>query len=87
MVQITTVDASTIEKMVHKLDELSKQSTVIDRRVRANEFMKLLSIEKDKFYGMIKCGEIENPIRLSPKDVFWYASYVKKKVEEHKKVI
>ena len=49
--------------------------------------MKLLSIEKDKFYGMIKCGEIENPIRLSPKDVFWYASYVKKKVEEHKKVI
>lgn len=46
--------------------------------------MLLLSIEKDKFYGMVEAGEIEQPVRLSKHDVFWYASYVKKKVEEHK---
>lgn len=56
----------------------------IDRRVRAKEFMDLLAIGKDKFYNMIKAGEIRQPIRLSEKDVFWYASYVKDKVEEHK---
>ncbi|WP_159725648.1 helix-turn-helix transcriptional regulator [Acinetobacter proteolyticus] len=70
--------------MVSKLDELTKQNTFIDRRVRAKEFMLLLSIEKDKFYGLVDAGEIEQPIRLSKHDVFWYASYVKKKVEEHK---
>lgn len=85
MVQPITIDASLITNMVHKIDELSQHSTFIDRRVRADEFMQLLSIEKDKFYGMIKSGDVEQPIRLSPKDVFWYASYVKKKVEEHKK--
>lgn len=85
MVQQVTLEANIVAKIVHKLDELTKQSTVIDRRVRADEFMQLLSIEKDKFYGMIKAGEIKQPVRLSCKDVFWYASYVKEKVEEHKK--
>lgn len=47
--------------------------------------MALLSVGKTKFYKMIKRGEIAEPIRLSEKDVFWYASYVKDKVEEHKK--
>ena len=56
----------------------------IDRRIRAKEFMQLLSIGKDKFYSMVNCGDIRQPIRLSEKDVFWYSSYVKNKVEEHK---
>jgi len=56
----------------------------IDRRVRAKEFMQLLAIGKDKFYNMINTGDIQQPIRLSEKDVFWYSSYVKNKVEEHK---
>ena len=56
----------------------------IDRRIRAKEFMQLLSIGKDKFYNMINTGDIQQPIRLSDKDVFWYASYVKQKVEELK---
>jgi prophage regulatory protein len=56
----------------------------IDPRIRAKEFMALLSVGKTKFYNMIKRGEIAEPIRLSEKDVFWYASYVKDKVEEHK---
>ena len=56
----------------------------IDRRIRAKEFMQLLSIGKDKFYNMINTGDIQQPIRLSDKDVFWYSSYVKNKVEEHK---
>lgn len=46
--------------------------------------MQLLSIGKDKFYNMINTGDIQQPIRLSDKDVFWYSSYVKNKVEEHK---
>lgn len=56
----------------------------IDRRVRAKEFMQLLAIGHAKFYKMIKQGEIKEPIRESKIDVFWYASYVKSKVEEHK---
>ena len=56
----------------------------IDRRVRAKEFMMLLSIGRDKFYNLINSGDIKQPIRLSEKDVFWYSSHVKNKVEEHK---
>lgn len=56
----------------------------IDRRVRAKEFMILLAIGKDKFYNLVNSGEIKQPIRLSDQDMFWYSSYVKNKVEEHK---
>ena len=56
----------------------------IDRRVRAKEFMQLLSIKKDVFYSRVKNGEIKQPVRLNKKDVFWHESYVKQKVEEHK---
>ena len=56
----------------------------IDRRIRAKEFMQLLSIGKDKFYNLVNCGDIQQPVRLTEKDVFWYSSYVKNKVEEHK---
>ncbi|VXA55368.1 conserved hypothetical protein [Acinetobacter proteolyticus] len=84
MSQAINMDMDILKSMVSKLDELTKQNTFIDRRVRAKEFMLLLSIEKDKFYGLVDAGEIEQPIRLSKHDVFWYASYVKKKVEEHK---
>ena len=57
---------------------------IIDRRIRAKEFMQLMAIGKDKFYSLVNSGEIRQPIRLSEKDVFWYSSYVKNKVEEHK---
>lgn len=56
----------------------------IDRRIRAKEFMQLLAVEKDKFYKLIKSGEISEPIKVSDRDIFWYSSYVKEKVEEHK---
>lgn len=56
----------------------------IDNRIRAKEFMKLLSIKKSAFYEMVKTGQIQQPIRLSKKDVFWHESYVKCKVEEAK---
>ena len=56
----------------------------IDRRVRAKEFMTLLSIGRTKFYRMIKKGEIPQPTRVSEKEVFWYESSVKKVVEKHK---
>ena len=56
----------------------------IDRRVRANDFMKLLSVGKTKFYRMLKQGELPEPIRLSEKDVFWHESQVKKEVEKYK---
>ena len=56
----------------------------IDRRIRAKEFKKLLGIGKDKFYGLVGSGGIQQPIRISDRDVFWYSSYVKNKVEEHK---
>lgn len=56
----------------------------IDRRVRAKEFMTLLSIGRTKFYRMIKKGEIPQPIRISEKEVFWHESSVKKVVEKHK---
>ena len=56
----------------------------IDRRVRAKEFMELLSIKKDAFYTKVKSGEIKQPVRINKKDVFWHESYVKLKVEEHK---
>ena len=56
----------------------------IDRRIRAKEFMQLLGIGKDKFYALVNSGDIKQPVRLSEKDVFWYSSYVKNKVEEHK---
>lgn len=56
----------------------------IDRRVRAKEFMELLSVSREKFYKMINQGKIQQPVRISERDVFWYSSYVKDKVEEHK---
>lgn len=56
----------------------------IDRRVRAKEFMTLLSIKKDAFYGRVNSGEIQQPVRINKKDVFWHESYVKQKVEEYK---
>ena len=56
----------------------------IDRRVRAKEFMQLLSIGREKFYKLIKTGKIQQPIHESDRDVYWYASYVKEKVEEYK---
>lgn len=56
----------------------------IDNRIRATQFMNLLSVGRSKFYKMVRSGEIEQPQRYSEKDVFWYASYVKKKVEEYK---
>lgn len=58
---------------------------IIDRRIRAKEFMQLLSVGRAKFYKMIKTGEIQNPVRLSDFDVFWYESDVKKEVEKYKK--
>ena len=42
----------------------------IDHRIRAKEFMQLLAIGKDKFYNMINAGDIQQPVRLSDKDVF-----------------
>lgn len=56
----------------------------IDRRIRAKEFMLLLGIQKSKFYNLINDGEIAKPIEASKSDKFWYESYVKSKVEEHK---
>ncbi|ANC36546.1 AlpA family phage regulatory protein [Acinetobacter baumannii] len=56
----------------------------IDRRVRAKEFMALLSIKKDAFYDRVNSGEIPQPIRINKKDVFWYESVVKKEVEKFK---
>ncbi|EXE17205.1 prophage CP4-57 regulatory family protein [Acinetobacter baumannii 1106579] len=50
----------------------------IDRRVRAKEFMMLMSIGRTKFYRMIKNGEIPQPIKVSEKEVFWHESSVKK---------
>ncbi|HAV6248577.1 TPA: transcriptional regulator [Acinetobacter baumannii] len=38
----------------------------------------------DKFYEWVNSGKIKQPIRVSEKDVFWYSSYVKQKVEEYK---
>jgi len=46
--------------------------------------MALLSVGRTKFYEVVKRGEIAEPVPLSEKDVFWYASYVKDKVEEYK---
>jgi len=46
--------------------------------------MPLLSVGRTKFYNMINRGEIAELVRLSEKDFFWYASFVKDKVEEHK---
>lgn len=56
----------------------------IDRRIRATEFMELLSIGRTKFYRMIKKGEIPQPIRVSDREVFWHESSVKEVVEKHK---
>lgn len=56
----------------------------IDRRVRASEFMHLMSVGKTKFYNMIKDGEVPKPIKLSEKEVFWYESIVKQEVEKYK---
>lgn len=56
----------------------------IDRRIRATEFMQLMSIGRTKFYRMIKKGEIPQPIRVSGKEVYWHESSVKKVVEKHK---
>ncbi|MEG1695799.1 MAG: AlpA family phage regulatory protein [Acinetobacter sp.] len=58
----------------------------IDKRVRASEFMSLLSVGRTKFYRMLKHGEIPEPVRLSEKDVFWYEAQVKKEVEKYKPV-
>lgn len=84
MSQAVNIDVDILKSMASKLDELTRQNTIIDRRIRAKEFMLLLSIEKDKFYGMVEAGEIEQPVRLSKHDVFWYASYVKKKSKNTK---
>ncbi|MDG3555304.1 AlpA family phage regulatory protein [Acinetobacter bereziniae] len=56
----------------------------IDRRVRAKEFMALLSIKKDAFYSRVNSGQIPQPVRINKKDVFWYESVVKKEVEKFK---
>ena len=56
----------------------------IDKRVRASEFMNLLSVGRTKFYRMLKRGELPAPVRLSEKDVFWHESQVKKEVEKYK---
>ena len=56
----------------------------IDRRIRAKEFMYYLGVGQNKFYSMISEGDIKQPVKLSERDVFWYLSYVKEKVEEHK---
>ncbi|WP_338562457.1 helix-turn-helix transcriptional regulator [Acinetobacter sp. KS-LM10] len=56
----------------------------IDRRVRASEFMRLMSVGRTKFYRMIQDGEVPAPVRLSDKEVFWYESIVKKEVEKFK---
>ena len=58
----------------------------IDRRIRAKEFMALLSIGRTKFYRMIKTGELPQPSRVSEKEVFWHESSVKKVVEKHKEI-
>ena len=60
------------------------QQTNIDKRVRASEFMNLLSVGRTKFYRMLKRGELPKPIKLSEKDVFWHESQVKKEVEKYK---
>ena len=39
--------------------------------IRAKEFMQLLAIEKDKFYALVNSGDLQQPIRLSEKDVCW----------------
>ncbi|MBF7693909.1 helix-turn-helix transcriptional regulator [Acinetobacter pollinis] len=57
----------------------------IDRRIRAKEFMYFLGVTRYKFYELINKGDIQSPIKISERDVFWYSSYVKQKVEEHKK--
>lgn len=59
----------------------------IDRRVRAKEFMMLMSIGRTKFYRMIKNGEIPQPIKVSDKEVFWHESSVKKVVENTKIIL
>ncbi|MDH0655064.1 AlpA family phage regulatory protein [Acinetobacter johnsonii] len=56
----------------------------IDNRVRASEFMSMLSVGRTKFYRMLKRGELPKPVKLSEKDVFWYESQVKKEVEKYK---
>lgn len=56
----------------------------IDRRVRASEFMQLMSVGKTKFYNMIRDGKVPAPVRLSDKEVFWYESTVKQEVEKYK---
>lgn len=56
----------------------------IDRRVRASEFMKLLSVGRTKFYNMVKQGDVPEPIKISDKEVFWYESTVKQEVEKYK---
>lgn len=56
----------------------------IDRRVRLKEFSQLLSVSRTKFYKMMEQGHIIQPHRPSPKDIFWYESDVRDKVEEFK---
>lgn len=66
------------------LKRLKEVKMDIDRRIKANEFMRLMSVKKTKFYGMVKSGDIPEPVKLSEKEVFWYESIVKKVVEKHK---
>ncbi|WP_281963169.1 helix-turn-helix transcriptional regulator [Acinetobacter johnsonii] len=56
----------------------------IDNRVRASEFMSMLSVGRTKFYRMLKHGELPKPVKLGERDVFWYESQVKKEVEKYK---
>ncbi|OTG66584.1 transcriptional regulator [Acinetobacter silvestris] len=50
----------------------------------AKEFILLLTISKDKFYILVNTANIKQPIQLCEENLFWYPSYVKNKVEEHK---
>nr|WP_252720022.1 transcriptional regulator [Acinetobacter baumannii] len=41
-------------------------------------------MKQDTTLEWVNSGKIKQPIRVSEKDVFWYSSYVKQKVEEYK---
>ena len=43
-----------------------------------------MAIRKDKFYDMVNSGKIQEPIRVTDREFFWYSSYVRNKVEEYK---
>ena len=51
------------------MKKLKEVEMDIDRRIKANEFMRLMSVKKTKFYGMVKSGDIPEPVKLSEKEV------------------